>query len=47
MQLYTWSDCYPIGLDCGQVQRMAVDLFMVALPSATLHSDRLAECVYF
>ena len=26
MQLYTGPDCYPIGLDRGQAQRMAVDL---------------------
>ena len=26
---------------------MAVDLFMVALPSAAMHSDRFAECVHF
>ena len=47
MRLYTCSDCYPTGLDCGQAQRVAADLFVVALPSATLHSDRFEECVHF
>ena len=47
MQLYTGPDCYPIGLDRGQAQRMAVDLFRVALPSTTLHSDQFEECAHF